>query len=698
MVAPSSARFSPDGSFVTFLHSSNDSMTLDLFAIDLATGERRRLAEPVAGVSEDAISLEEKLRRERGRDLSLGMSRYAWADDAAVILVPLPDGAHILNLSTRQLRLVAAAADGPVIDPRVSPDGTHVAFVRDAEVYVVPTDGAAPARQITAGARGAGRTHGLAEFIAQEEMGRSAGFWWSTDSTQLAVAEVDETHIPVYRIVHQGSDQVGPEAEEDHRYPFAGADNARVRLGVVDVASASPVEPQWLVDVGDGYLARVDWCKDGTLAVQVENREQTRLELRRVDARSGASSLLVAEESDVWINLHDHFRALDDGRFIWSSERSGFRHLELRNADGSLARSLTHGEWVVTTLDAVDEQRGRVWFTATREGPRERHAYEVGFDAGEPRRLTTEPGSHAIVIDHARERFLDTFASAERPPSVTVRSLADGSTFAVLHDERDPRIDSVGLAPPEFTTLSTRDDIELHALVYRPGGGGPFPTVVSVYGGPHAQRVVDHWSVTASLRAQYLRQQGYLVIAVDNRGSANRGLEFEAPIKWDMGHVEVDDQVDAVRHFVALGLADPARVAIYGWSYGGYMSALCLAKEPDTFTAAVAGAPVTAWDGYDTHYTERYMGTPESNPAGYKSSAVLTHAGGISGNLMVVHGLIDENVHFRHTARLQNALIAHRVPAELLLFPDERHVPRHERDRIYMEERIVDFLQRNLGS
>ena len=228
-------------------------------------------------------------------------------------------------------------------------------------------------------------------------------------------------------------------------------------------------------------------------------------------------------------------------------------------------------------------------------------------------------------------------------------------------------------------------------------GGPPWPAIVSVYGGPHAQRVTRGWGMTVDLRAQYLASLGFLVFKLDNRGSARRGLAFEGAIKHDLGNLEVQDQVDGVRWLAEQGLADPARVGIYGWSYGGYMAAMALARAPETFKAAVAGAPVSSWDGYDTHYTERYMGTPAGNPEGYASSSVLTHVGNIQGTLMIVHGLIDENVHFRHAARLIDALVKARKPHDLMLFPDERHMPRSEADRVYMEERMRDFFVQELG-
>ncbi len=258
---------------------------------------------------------------------------------------------------------------------------------------------------------------------------------------------------------------------------------------------------------------------------------------------------------------------------------------------------------------------------------------------------------------------------------------------------------ALNLPIPEIVTLPNRDGVTLYGAIYRPPasfGTGPFPTIVSVYGGPHAQRVANSWLLTVDMRAQYLASQGFLVFKLDNQGSARRGLAFEAPLKHNMGDVEVADQVDGVRWLVQQGLTDPARVGIYGWSYGGYMAAICLARAADTFQVAVAGAPVTHWDGYDTCYTERYMGLPQTNPDGYRVSSVMHHLDKIEGHLLLVHGLIDENVHFRHTARLINGLIAARKRYDLLLFPDERHMPRKADGRLYMEEQVVEYFKKHL--
>ena len=704
MAIPGNIQFTPDDKLITYLFSPEGGLSRQLFAFDPGTGERRLVLAPAGGgTTESNVSQEEALRRERQRQLETGVTNYVWSAKGGRLLVPLQGDLYIKDGLDEPHRQLVAGNGEAILDPRFSPDGQWVSYVHDAELHVVSVNGGQP-RRLTFGARESGRTNGLAEFVAQEEMNRYRGYWWSPESKRLAFVEVDERHIPVYRIVHQGKDAIGDGAQEDHRYPFAGRENARVRLGVVPLSGGEAV---WM-DLGpeqDIYLARVQWLPNGALCAQIENRAQTRLDLVRFDPQTGRGHLLLQEESKIWINLHDMFKPLKEsdkehgGGFVWASERSGFMHLYLYDHFGQLIRPLTSGEWLVTDLAAVDEAKETVYFTATLDGPTENHLYAVRFSGGPPRRISAAPGTHSVTVDRGRRRYVDVHHALDKPPDVTLRSLDDDTRLATIYDDVDSRVSSLALEPPEIVTFKNRDGVTLYGALYRPpgaSGSAPYPTIISVYGGPHVQQVTHSWLLTAAMRAQHLRSLGFLVFVVDNRGSARRGLTFEGAIKGKMGQPEVRDQVDGVRWLVEQGLADPERVGVYGWSYGGYMAAMCLAQAPETFKVAVAGAPVTHYDGYDTHYTERYMGQPADNPQGYETGSVMHHVDKMTGKLLLVHGLIDENVHFRHTARLINALIAARKPYDLLLFPDERHSPRRQGDRVYMEERIRDYFLENL--
>lgn len=719
--------FGAEDRVLVYRYAPEGGLDRRLFALRMADPARGLVEVPVGGapVSEASLTLDEQLRRERTREVGVGVTSATWADRADVLLVPLPDGLHVLRGLAEDpgaptedvvlgLNAGSAGRSEDALTPCLSPDGTQIAFVRDGELYVVAAkEGAVPTR-LTHTAD-VGVRNGVAEYVAQEEMDRPTGFWWSPDSASIAYCEVDERHIPVYRIVHQGSDVVGPAAQEDHRYPFAGKDNAHVRLGVVPAAGGETV---WMrTGEADGYLARVHWLRSGRLMAELESRDQTQLDLVSFDVSTGEPTFLHSERCDPYVNLHDDFHELASGEFLWSSERTGFRHLEVRSPSGELVRVLTSGEWQVDALEGVDEHRddshGVAYFTATLDGPTERHLYCVPLEGGDVRRLTEDSGTHSVKVSKDGRWFVDRHGALGIPPTARVRACNEqdgrkaGEVIATLHDRRDPRIDALGLEPPELVRIPADDGTELFGLLYLPvdqpdatrgrtGASGKPPLVVHVYGGPHAQIAVNDWGPTVYMRAQALRRLGFTVLVVDNRGSARRGLRFEEPLHLRMGEVEVEDQVTAVRWVVGAGHADPERVGVYGWSYGGYMTLRCLGRAPDTFRVGVVGAPVTDWDGYDTHYTERYMGTPESNPEGYRNSSVFACVETMRGDLLLVHGLIDENVHFRHTARLVNRLVAAKKPYRLLCFPSERHLPRRPEDRAYMEEQVIGFLVAHL--
>jgi dipeptidyl-peptidase-4 len=688
---PGSLRFSPDGALVTYIFAAEEALGQQLYGFDPKTVQTRRLAFP-PGIDDATEAGAAPPDAERPRARPPEVSRYTWSDANNRLLIPIGNDLYVQDSLGSPMRLALKFTGEPFADPQLSPDGQHIAYVQNDEVMVVSLAGGSP-RALTSGARASGKAHGVPELMARMEMGRQRGFWWSRDSRSIAFTEVDETVVPKYRIMHAGKDQVGEQAQEDQPFPFAGEKNAVVRLGVVPAAGGKPV---WMDLGGAEYLARVDWLTDGRLAAQLENREQSQLDLVFFDPGSGRGRKILSEKATSWINLNNLFRPLEGGGFLWASERSGFQHLYLYDARGQLVRPLTSGEWMVTAVLDVDTRGRKAYFIGTREDPRERHLYEVSLDGGEPRRITRETGTHTATIDPGFQRFIDVRSSIEQAPRVTLRSLADDSELALLHEQRDPRVERFGLKPPRLVTLRSRDGATLYGAIYEPDGPGPHPTLVDVYGGPQLQTVTNSWNLTVNLRAQLLRSRGYLVFRLDNRGSANRGVEFERRIRRDMGNIEVQDQVDGVNWLASQGLSDPRRVGIYGWSYGGYMSAISLVRAPDVFKLGIAGAPVTHWDGYDTHYTEQYMGTPQDNPEGYKVSSVMHHVDKLKGKLMLVHGLMDDNVHFRHSARLVNALIGARKEYELVVLPDSRHGPRGYADRVYLEQRVLDFISRNL--
>ncbi|HLZ69597.1 MAG TPA: S9 family peptidase [Dehalococcoidia bacterium] len=705
---PVQHRFSPDGRLVTFLFSEDGSLSRQLWAFGPETGERELLVRPPGEGETDAnLSREEQLRRERQRQRGFGVTSYAWAKRGATLLVPVRGALYVQHGAGGSLRRVTDE-EPPCIDPQLNEDGAAVAFVRAGELYCLDLtrDDAVPVR-LTFDAAPVQNgeqlvTNGLAEFVAQEEMDRATGFWWSPDGRFIAFEQADSSPVPPYTIAHQGEARYDTEV---HRYPFAGGPNVRVRLGVVRAAGGAV---RWLplpgVTDGDGYLARVNWAPDGTLLAQVITRDQRRLELRRIDAWAGTTTTLIAEEAKDWLNLSHDLRCVsraggppDDFEILWSSERDGFRQLFLYGRDGALLRRLTSGDWPVDGVIAVDEARRLVYFAGS-ESPLEQHIWRVSLDGGEPQRLTTEPGMHFAAFSDDCTRWVESFQSLETPPRVTLRD-ADGKTLCEIFAGDAGEAKRLGLRPPALVSFPSRDGVTLYGAIYHPPNlepGKRYPVIVEVYGGPHVQMVYNGWGNTVDLRAQYLARQGYIVFKCDNRGSARRGHAFEAAIFKQMGSVEVQDQVDGVRFLASLSEADTTRTGVYGWSYGGYMTLMCLLKAPDIFKAGVSGAPCVDWDGYDTFYTERYMQTPQANPDGYREASALTHAAKLHAPLLLLHGMLDENVHFRHTARLITALNDADKPYELAVYPNERHGPRSPAQRAALERRLAEFFQAHL--
>jgi len=709
--APVQVKFSPDGWLVTFLYSEEGTLVRELWAFDPQTGKRELLLRPPGeGVTDANVSREEALRRERQRERGFGVTSYSWSQKGDTLLVPVRAALCVQHGTDGPLRKVTDE-NPPCIDPQLNREGTAVAFVREGELFWLDLikEGAEP-RRLTFDATPPGEreqlvTNGLAEFVAQEEMGRSHGFWWSPDGSTIAFEQADNSPVTAYTIVHQGEDTVD---SETHRYPFAGEANAAVRIGCV---SAEGGDATWLplegVTGGDGYLARVNWAPDGTLLVQVISRDQRSLELRRIDPRARSSVMLITETSADWINLNDDLRCVtlneDDEagtnrhEILWSSEQSGTRQLYLCDADGHLLRQLTAGPWPVDGVLDVDAKQRVVYFLGS-ESPLESHVYRVGLDSGEPERLTHTAGIHNGVFSPDHTRWAESVNSLESPPTLSLRA-ADGEAIRQIFRVEDPEIERLALCPPELVTVPARDGATLYGAIYRPPSvvpGDRLPVLVNVYGGPHVQTVTNSWGMTADLRAQFLAREGFVVFKLDNRGSARRGHRFETPIFLNMGGIEVQDQVDGVRFLSTLPEADTSRVGIYGWSYGGYITLRCLVKAPDVFKAGVSGAPVTSWDGYDTFYTERYMDTPLNNQEGYRESAVMIHAPALRGRVLLLHGMLDENVHFRHTARLINAMNEANKPYDLGIFPGERHGPRNEAQRAALERRLADFFNEHV--
>ena len=696
----------PDGSRVTFLRGKDrDRNRLDLWEYDIASGQTRLLVDSsVVLPGEEVLSDEEKARRERQRIAALsGIVDYQWSPDGKALLFPLGGELYFYDLTKSGRDAVRKLTNGGgfATDPKISPKGGFVSFIRDRNLWAIDLTSGEEVQLTRDGSDTIG--NGVAEFVADEEMDRHTGYWWAPDDAAIAFARIDETPVPV-----QKRYEVYPDRTEvvEQRYPAAGDHNVRVQLGVI--APKTGARPQW-IDLGkdpDIYLARVDWRDPQRLTFQRQSRDQKKLELIETTLTNGTQRTLVTETSTTWVPLHNDLRFLKDGRFLWSSERSGFEHLYIASEDGSTLTALTQGEWVVDGLLAIDETAGLAYVSGTRDGATEAHVYAVPLSGGEPRRLTQAPGMHAATFARNASVFVDSWSSDTTLPQIELFK-ADGTKLATLlvndvSDATHPYAKyRAAHQPTAYGTLTAADGTTpLHYSLIKPAGFDPkkqYPVVVFVYGGPAAQTVTRAWPGRSdSFFNQYLAQQGYVVFSLDNRGTPRRGAAFGGALYGKQGTVEVDDQLRGVAWLKSQAFVDPARIGVYGWSNGGYMTLMLLAKHSEAYACGVAGAPVTDWALYDTHYTERYMDLPKANEAGYREASVFTHVDGIgAGKLLLIHGMADDNVLFTNSTKLMSELQKRGTPFELMTYPGAKHGLRGS-DLLHRYRLTEDFLGRCL--
>ncbi|WP_277053561.1 S9 family peptidase [Pseudoalteromonas marina] len=697
--SPVQLKFSPDGSRVTYLQGKTDDYNrYDLWEYNLEDNTNRVLVDSAELFSgPENLSDEEKARRERQRIFGKGILEYTWSTDGKALLFPLNGDLYYYDLASAKSKKLTNT-DAFETDARFSPKGNYVSFIREQNLYALALNSG---KEIQLSQDGGGVIkNGMAEFVAQEEMSRMTGYWWSGDETKIAYTRVDES--PVKEAIRNEiyADEV---KLFNQRYPFTGTDNVKIQLGVVKLNNQ---HVDW-VDLGkdeDIYIARAKWLKDSkTLSYQWQNRSQQTLELRFYDSESKKQKVALTENSDTWINLHFDLVFLKDKKhFVWASERDGFKHLYLYRTNGQLVRQITSGDWAVDSLKGIDEKKGIVYFAGRKDTPLESHLYSAPlFKKGDSKRITEEGQYHNVVLAKDNKTFIDTSSSVNRPKSAALRKV-NGEFITWLEENKldnshplTPYLSN--LATPEYGTLKADDGQIMHYRLFKPtnmSAGKKHPVIVNVYGGPHAQRVTNSWR-SKNLYFQYMAQQGYVIFQLDNRGSYNRGKKFEDAIYKNLGDVEVSDQIKGVEFLRTLDYVDAKRIGIYGHSYGGYMALMTMFKAGDYFTAGVSGAPVTDWALYDTHYTERYLGHPDTNAKGYEASAVFPYTDGLKGPLMIYHGMADDNVLFTHATKLFKQLQDSEKQFEMMTYPGSKHSLRGKQVQTHLHQTITNFFNRH---
>jgi len=693
---PTAIAVADDGSAVFFLRSPGTSPVRDLFLFDPATGKEHLLArsETLLGGAAEALTPEEKARRERQRLTARGIARYWPMDGGKRLLIPLSGRLFVLEVTggtVREgtVREVAVPAGAP-IDPRPSPDGRHAAYGVGGDLYVLDLESGTE-QKLTSHRRDT-VTWGLAEFVAQEEMDRDHGFWFSPDGRRMAVQRTDTASVGRIYI----ADPMHPDhAPQVSAYPRPGEANAEVRLAILSIDAGEHQRPIW-VDWDHStypYLTTVRWPEHGPLSIVVENRLQTELRLLSVDPASGATRTLLVEKDPAWLNLdQDVPRWLSDGaRFLWSTERAGGKQLELRASDGSLLRTLTDVAFGYRRLAQVDEAHGSLVVEASSE-PTTQAVWRLPLAGGAPVRLTQTPGNHRATVSKNGDLRVLHRAPANGPRQALVTDRA-GARLGELADQAIER----DYAPTtEWLSVGARN---IRTAITRPRDFDPhrrYPVIVHIYAGPTSQmvqRTRDRYYL-----AQWIADQGFVVVSIDGRGTPNRGRSWQRAVHGDLITLPMADQVAGLE---ALGKRLPEldlkRVGIFGWSFGGYASAMAVMLRGDLFKAAVAGAPVTDWQDYDTHYTERYLGLPQKTSEAYQVSNVLTYAGQLERPLMIVHGTADDNVLFVHGLKMSNALFRAGKPHDFVPLPGLTHMLTDPEVVESLYSRMILFFRRHLG-
>ncbi|HSH46104.1 MAG TPA: S9 family peptidase, partial [Longimicrobiales bacterium] len=562
--------------------------------------------------------------------------------------------------------LVLAADDARTAE--LSPAGGRLAFEREGDLFIRDLDADEAHRLTDTGSDSV--WNGVFDWVYEEEFGQTQAWRWSPDGQRIAYWQTHVADVPTIQL----TDYEGQYPEwVEMPYPKVGEENSEVRIGVVDVdaAGAGVPETRWM-DLGvegEYYVPRIYWTSDpNTLAVVTLNRPQNHLRLFFFDVRTGESTQVMEERSDAWIDVFDFFAGVDDyfyfpdgvREFFWISDRDGYNHLYRYSYDGELLNQVTSGDWVVARVEAIDPASETVYYTGTEESPLERHLYAISFDGDGKRRLTEEPGAHSINMSPDGTYYIDSWSNTETPRQVELWTTANGGRrLEVLEDNADVRqfVDAMAYSPLELFSFTTSDGVELDGSMIRPPDFDPdqaYPVLLSIYGGPGSQQVMNAWASNGW--HQYLAQQGYIVVGLNNRGSGNYGRDFMEVVYGNLGRWEALDFAEVGRWLASQPWVAGDRMAIHGTSYGGFMAISTLLRHPGVYRLGMANSPVTDWRLYDTIYTERYMGLLGENPDGYDDTSTLSRASALEDYLLLIHSGMDENVHPQNTMQLLTAL------------------------------------------
>lgn len=698
MRAPRGMQWSPDGTRLAYIQGGQNGEQA-LYYFDPATGKSSVLvASDRLATLKPPTPTKKGDDREKDNRARYGVAAYHWSPDSKNLLFDSMGQLWLYNLQTNAGTQLTTAEEN--LDPKFSPDGKYISFVRKHNLYLKAT-GNGPEKQLTAD-KDENLLNGEADWVYTEELAVRSNYFWSPDSRQIIFMQMNETPVPRYPIVDWM--QTHPSVDNIN-YPKAGDPNPTVKLGVLDLnGKVKWVTPTTEADV---LIPRFGWVKPGFAWALVLNRVQNKADLYVIDVNAGKSRKVLSETSDVYIDVQElsaHFLKSGDS-FLWPSWRDGHTHLYLyslnksnpASADATLVSQLTKGDWEVLGLEGLDEKTGTVFFRCNKDDDRQVQLYSVKLDGTALARITKEPGVHTVAMPDTANYYLNGYSTLTSPTRLALCAVS-GPCNDVYQGQN--MADTFDLLTPQFVDFKADDGTVLHGVILLPKSGpamvnGKFPVILNPYGGPGAQTVRDS-AGTINMFDQYLAKQGIAVLKVDNRGMSNRGKKFAGAILHHILDTELKDQLTALdQALTQFPQLDGSRVGYWGWSYGGSMTAYALTHS-DRFKAGVAVAPVTDPALYDTIYTERYMDLPKNNPEGYKNSSIVNAAANLKGHLLLVHGTSDDNVHMQNTLELVNAFIAANKPYDLQLYPQKTHSISGKAARLHLYTRIVKHFEEYL--
>ncbi|MGD0824531.1 MAG: DPP IV N-terminal domain-containing protein [Terriglobales bacterium] len=713
--APETIKWSPDGTKVSFVQRDDAGEHGELWYVDTATGEKKilvseaklsQLAPPTSKIHDE---------REKERVMRYHVAAYTWSPDSKHLLFDSQGQLWYYSLDTGTAVQLTSSPD-PSEDPKFSPDGNRLTYVRKHNLYVHPVSEQTGERPITREEKERKKDkdkdkdgdtekednilNGEVDWVYAEELAVRSNFFWSPEGREILFLQMDETRVPTYPITDWLPTH--PHVDEE-KYPKAGDPNPSVRLGVVG-SNGGKVHWIKLTDDDDTYLPRFGWIREGWAWAEILNRKQDVLDLYFIDTKSGKSRKVLTESApDAWVNVNDDFRILKSGdRFLWTSWRDGHTHIYLYSfnapdplaADAKLERQLESGDYEVIAINGVDEASGAVFFTANKGDPRQEKLFSAKLDGSGVQSLSSESGNYAASFADDGKHFVETHSAALTPPRISV--CAPGGACQKIWESRS--VADYELIAPQPLEFKAEDGTVLYGDLILPRNADAsqkIPLIVYIYGGPAGQTVQDAWMGSMTLFHQILAREGFAIFSVDNRGTPNRGKKFSAATRLQFGGIELKDQLTALDQLYAqFPQLDHTRTAIWGWSNGGSMTLYALTHS-ERFKAGISVAPVTSCRNYDSIYTERYMSLPKDNASGYDDS-IVSAAGNLRGSLLLVHGTSDDNVHFQNTIQMTDALIRAQKQFRLMVYPGKTHGIGGTGTRTQLFHMMDDFWNKEL--